>query len=466
MSSFYINKKSKVYSVKSGKGLMFQEISDMTSFYRRLLNAKIHDVVINGETIITIWSDNVEVIFDVSVFDNKYNVYNDYIDSLKTKINRFMERKDLSEYKKRIPDKSKRKINRSYSKNLGRLVAGTLVTVTILTISATLKYSPTNNLSIANASLPEIDKPNIEESLTEQQLSEIKTLKRKIVLDTTTMPETTVDDLTVREDSEIPDNEDFIRCELAFDQKKDGKMEATITNCAPYMEEYIARYGLPRDLTYAITCQENGSLTLIDDRIDAPNPMRIDPIENNGELFRNIPVYKDGKLTGEYDSFYVVAKEADKNNPKYAGYKVLAIDNLIDHFQIGCANIRRGIDRYRNIFIAVDSNNKGLYAFTNVYDKALFDIPNSREYYENNFNDFTWTDFIARHYKLVKNKPDFVYGDPNYIWNVLRYLETDDNGVIHIEYDYKGETIKVELTNQNVLDKNEVDNYNNDMRRG
>lgn len=466
MPSFYINSKSKVYSVKSGKGLMFQEISEMTSFYRRLLNAKIHDVAINGETIKTTWNDNIEVIFDVSVFDNKYNIYNDYIASLKTKINRFMERKNLSEYKKRDFNNSKRKINRSYSKNLGRLVTGALATVTILTISATLKYSQTNNLFIANASIPKIDKPNIEESLTEQQSSEIKTLKRKMILDTTTMPEMAVDDLVVREDSEISDNDDFIRCELAFDQKTDGKMETTITNCAPYMEEYIERYGLPRDLTYAITCQENGSLTLIDDRIDAPNPMRIDPNENNGEYFRNIPVYKDGKLTGEYDSFYVVAKEADKNNPKYAGHKVLVIENLADNFQIGCANFRRCIDRYKNIFIALDAYNKGLYAFTNVYDKALFDIPNSREYYENNFNDFTWTDFIARHYKLVKNKPDFVYGDPNYIWNVLRYLETDANGVIHIEYDYKGETIKVELTNQNMLDKNEVDNYNNDMKRG
>lgn len=465
MPSFYINSKSKVYSVKSGKGLMFQEISEMTSFYRRLLNAKIHDVSINGETIKTTWNDNVEVIFDVCVFDNKYNVYNDYIDSLKTKINRFMERKNLSEYKGRVPNKSKRKINRSYSKNLGRLVAGTLATVTILAISATLRNNKSNNLSIASASIPEIDKPKIEEALREQQPSEIKTLKREMILDSTTTPEMAVDDLVERK-TEIPDNDDFIRCELAFDQKTDGKMATTIANCAPYMEEYIARYGLPRDLTYAIACQENGSLTLIDDRIDAPNPMRIDPIENNGEFFRNIPVYKDGKLTGEYDSFYVVAKEADKNNPKYAGYKVLAIDNLIDHFQIGCANIRRGIDRYRNIFIAVDSNNKGLYAFTNVYDKALFDIPNSREYYENNFNDFTWTDFIAKHYKLVKNKPDFVYGDPNYIWNVLRYIQTDANGVIYIEYDYKGETIKVELTNQNMLDKNEVDNYNSNLRRG
>jgi len=68
--------------------------------------------------------------------------------------------------------------------------------------------------------------------------------------------------------------------------------------------------------------------------------------------------------------------------------------------------------------------------------------------------------------KIVKNNPDFVYGDPNYIWNVLRYLQADDKGVILIEYDYKGETIKVELTNQNMLDKNEVDTYNNNLRRG
>ncbi len=466
MSSFYINSKSKVFVITDGKSGLYQEISGMSSFYRRILNTKIHDVSINGETIKTTWADNVEIIFDASVFDNKYNVYNYYITSLKDIINQFLERKRLSEYKKQIPNKSKKRINRSYSKDLGRLVAGALATVTILSISIALKHNRSNNLSIANAYIPEIDTPKIEESLTEQQSLEIKALKREMVLDSATMPEIKNDDLIATSEPEIKDDEDYIRCELAFDQKTDGKMETTISNCAPYMEEYIERYGLPRDLTYALTCQESGSLTYIDDRIDAPNPMRIDPNENNGEFFRNIPVYKDGKLTGEYDNFYVVAKESDKNDPKYAGYKVLAIENLADNFQIGCANIRRCIDRYRNIFIGLDSNNKGLYAFTNVYDKALFDIPNSREYYENNLNDFTWTDFIARHYKIVKNNPDFVYGDPNYIWNVLRYLQADDKGVILIEYDYKGETIKVELTNQNMLDKNEVDTYNNNLRRG
>ncbi len=192
-------------------------------------------------------------------------------------------------------------------------------------------------------------------------------------------------------------------------------------------------------------------------------PMQIQESEMNGEFFK-VPVYKDGELTGEYDSFYAVSTYEDKDNPKYAGYKVLVIEDIKDHFQIGCGYIRRGIDRYRNIFIGLDSNNKGLYAFSNVYDKGNVNPLNSREYYENNFNDFSWTNLIAEHYKIAKNDPNYVYGDSNYLWNVLRYLDMDERGQVVISYDCKGEKINIVLNNLNI-DKTMTENYNNGMQR-
>jgi len=260
------------------------------------------------------------------------------------------------------------------------------------------------------------------------------------------------------------EEENRVTCIFPFEVKEDGKFETTIQNCAPYAEEYIARYGLPRDLTYALICQESGSLTSIDERIGTVNPMRIDPKEMNGEFFK-VPVYENGAFTGEYDCFYAVATEADKNNPKYAGYKVLAIDNLKEHFQIGCAYIRRGIDRYKNIWIGLDSNNKGLYAFSNVYEKGYVTPEHNREYYQDNPSDFSWINLIAEHYKVAKKDPDFVYGDPIYLANVLRYLPLKDGKAL-IEYDYKGETIVIELVNELLLDNVEVENYNNGQQRG
>lgn len=120
------------------------------------------------------------------------------------------------------------------------------------------------------------------------------------------------------------------------------------------------------------------------------------------------------------------------------------MQNLEDNFQIGCAVLRRCIDRYKNIFIAVDAYNKGLYCLSNCCTEEQL------EHYKNDFTDFSWLNMIT-------NAKGTNYGDPNYIWNVLRYLDTGTRGEADIQYYYGDELINVDLTNTNV--------YNNEFKR-
>ena len=87
-------------------------------------------------------------------------------------------------------------------------------------------------------------------------------------------------------------------------------------------------------------------------------------------------------------------------------------------------------------------------------------------YYQENLNDFSWVNFISDYYKVRKNNPDYVYGDPNYIWNVLRYMIYDELGTTSISYDCEGEALNVALTNNNLVDKNLDNDYNIGPTRG
>jgi len=235
----------------------------------------------------------------------------------------------------------------------------------------------------------------------------------------------------------------LINVSLAFDDiTENGKLEQTIENCESYVDKYIERYGLPKDLTYALICQEYGILDCRVNSGGASGPMQIQVNAMHNEYF-SVPVYKDGIFTGEYDEFYAV-DESKANSPEFVGKNIKIIQNLEDNFQIGCAHLRRCIDKYKNIFIALDAYNKGLYAFE--MSASAEDI----RYYQENIGDFNWTNIIPQ--KFGQN-----YGDANYLYNVLRYLDTDANGIATIKYFYKGELKVVDLINTNV--------YNNEFSR-
>ena len=238
-----------------------------------------------------------------------------------------------------------------------------------------------------------------------------------------------------------------VSVEFAFDDATaNGKLEQTIANCSPYLNKWIERYGLPKDLTYALVCQEYGRLdcTINSGGACGPMQLQVEAFHNDNAIeYLQVPVYENGKLTGEYDEFYV-ADERKLDDPRLVGQNYLVMQNLENNFQIGCAQLRRCIDKYKNIFLAVDAYNKGLYAMSSACSEEEL------AHYENDFNDFSWTNIIPSVYG--EN-----YGDKNYLWNVLRFLDTGTRGEADIEYYYNGELISIDLTNTNV--------YNNDLVR-
>ena len=224
------------------------------------------------------------------------------------------------------------------------------------------------------------------------------------------------------------------------------QLEQTKELCSPYLDYWIERYGLPKDLTYALVSQEYGLLDCTINSSGACGPMQLQvaSFHNDNAIEKiKVAVYNNGVPTGEYDEFYV-ADERKLDDPRLAGQNYLVMQNLEDNFRIGCAQLRRCIDKYKNIFLAIDAYNKGMYAFSSSCDDA------SLAYYKEHPEDFSWTNIIPNHFG--EN-----YGDKDYIWHVLRYLDTDTRGEANIEYNYEGELIKIDLTNTNV--------YNSELKR-
>ena len=277
------------------------------------------------------------------------------------------------------------------------------------------------------------------------------------------------DDINVIADNDIITNDKMV-VELPFDDRttdainKEGesKLDVVKRNTSFYLENFINRYGLPRNITYALCTQERG---LLDEDLQTNNfcnPMQVST-KHSGELFV-IPIYENGILTGEYDKFYVFSKD-DPKLKEHPNDKVLIIEDSKDNFQIGCACFWQTIDKYKNVFLALDAYNKGLSAFSNLYEKPLISVANTLEYYENNFNDFSWLSYINEYYKIAKNDEYFTHGDPNYVLNVLRYLETNNLGTTEISYYYKGEQIEFSLINTNKLVNNDEIAYNSNSGR-
>ncbi|MBE6154413.1 MAG: hypothetical protein E7163_02400 [Firmicutes bacterium] len=225
-----------------------------------------------------------------------------------------------------------------------------------------------------------------------------------------------------------------------------GKLDKVINECSPFMDKWIERYNLPKDLIYALACQESGELNF-EVRGQACGPMQIQPSSyhnDNAIEYIKVPVYKNGKLTEEYDEFYI-ADGRKLDDSRLKGKNYLVIQNEDDHFRIACAILRKCIDKYKNIFIAIDAYNKGIYALSSIIPK------NELEYFKNDFNNFEWQE-------IIKSKFGENYGDKDYNDNVLRYLRTDAEGKARIEYDYKGEKIIIDLYNTRL--------YNNEITRG
>lgn len=463
MPKYYINNDGRLFKKIGGRHTIHEQIDDISAqkVLKSLSSLTPTEVEVNGETIKIIYSGH-EITFDARVFDNAFCKYLEHIVTFQNTIKENLESKQIAEHKETMP----KKVNRKPALVASLVVTGALVGTSIL-YALTPRLMTSKNIENKK---PE-DKPK---TVTETVIAKKSTKDITPGFEITspamikdTEPEKTATELEQIEFSttanSLKTNE--IRCALAFEDETgrfmedetDSNLYQTNINCVAYLEPLIDRYGLPHDLTYAMTTQEDGTLSL-KEKQGACGPMQLQVGPMHKEHFK-VPVYRNGKMTGEYDEFWVADAER-LDDPFFEGKKVLVIQNLEDNFQIGTAYLRRCIDRYKNIFLALDAYNKGLYALTNVYDGNYVEPPESLEYYQENFNDFSWTNLINLHYQKKNNDPNYVYGDPNYLWNVLKYLSTNENFEAKIDYYYNGELISVILTNTNYLDNALSSEYN------
>ena len=424
MNKFYINDSNgrKYYAYKYERdevkyiGLGGKDVSMLLS---SITQDKIKSIRDRDEYMEIVFESGFTLIVDnLKIFNPHKDHHDKYFQALLIKIKSFIEKETLKRYKETLPPNHIPKVNRTRKKEVPtrRIIAGALS----LALTASL-IAGLINKEMAKA----------KDLVPEESISISYTL-----------PTTENNEIVVEE---VEDNS--IKVDLAFpDETANGKLEQTIELCAPYLDEWIERYGLPKDLTYALVSQEYG---LLDCTINAggacgPMQLQVSSFHNDNAIeYVKVPVYENGEFTGEYDEFYV-ADVRHLDDPRLEGKNYLVMQNLEDNFRIGCAQLRRCIDKYENIFIAVDAYNKGLYAMSNVC------IEETLNHYQNNFEDFSWVNLIPSHYG--EN-----YGDKDYIWHVLRYLDTDVRGEANIEYFYGSELIKVDLTNTNV--------YNNELKR-
>lgn len=427
MSKIYIDykdgRKFYAYSHKDDK-ISFIPLSprEIDIVLKTILNGNLSKVL-DKQHSTEIFYHNMSIIIDnVNVFAQSQDRYDAVFQKLLKEITSDMV---MTKYRKTLPSNYTPKVNRR--KKIGKklqVIAGSLSFVTLLSLTSGLWVRTKTSSKL-------MDNSN-------QIATTMSTLPEEVLKAT--------DGLIIYDDLVFNQQTDSaVNVQLAFaDETESGKLEQTIELCATYLDKWIERYGLPRDLTYALVSQESGLLDCTVNSGGACGPMQIqvEAFHNDNDIeFCQVPVYENGEFTGEYDEFYI-ADATKLDDPRLEGKNYLVIQNLEDNFQIGCAMLRRCIDKYKNIFIAIDAYNKGLYALSSVCDE------NSLEHYQNDFSDFSWVN-------LIPNKYGEDYGDKDYIWHVLRYLDTDNRGEATIEYYYEGEKIVVELTNTNVY-SNEI----------
>lgn len=381
----------------------------------RLLNQIINYDIVNlteeQDSLNILLSNNVSIeINDLKVFNTLGSKYDNYMYVLLVKAHKFLTARNIKTYKKSQKYPTKR-VNRTKSKRIPKLIiaGGLAASITITSVIGAL--------------------------VREGQEKEFEKASKPY---STVLPLEETPDLALGANELEEINDDTIKVEFAFeDRTASGKLEETIANCQEYADQWIDRYGLPQNLVYAILAQENGTLNFEINASGACGPGQLQVAEfhnDNAIEHMVVPVYQDNVFTGEYDDFYVAdARRLD--DPRLEGKNYLVMQDINDHFQIVCAYLRLCINRYRNIFIATDAYNKGLYCFSNVCDET------TTTYYSNNLSDFSWA-------YIIPEAKGNGYGDAEYIWHVLSYLPAVDNQ-IEIVYNYKDELIDIDLTNTN-----------------
>ena len=223
---------------------------------------------------LTFNNDIIMRIYSPLVFEDHFDLQDSYFRRLARKMKLFLEKESLKTNKNRINNK---KVNRAKNKQMPKKAIvsfSSVLTACVMAINLSMAKQALEKITINN------DKPKSSaEYIVEDQspkiihnnsISEEELLaKWKLAQAEYQASNPKVEDMSIT-DNEIAydtSNEkqttkgEEVSVEFAFDDATaNGKLEQTITNCSPYLDKWIERYGLPKDLTYALVCQEYGQL--------------------------------------------------------------------------------------------------------------------------------------------------------------------------------------------------------------
>ena len=259
MNKFYINDSNgrKYYAYKYERDevkYISLERKNISLLLSSIAKDKIRNIHDKDKYMEIVFENGVTLIIDnLRIFKPHQDNDDKYFQILLTKLKSFVEKETLKKYKATLPPNHIPKVNRTRKKEIPkrRIIAGALS----LALTASL-IAGLINKEIAKAQ----ESSPFENTTISYTIPSVENNKKEVNNETIIEP--------------VKDNS--IKVDLAFsDETANGKLEQTIELCAPYLDEWIERYGLPRDLTYALVSQEYGLLDCSINAGGACGPMQL-----------------------------------------------------------------------------------------------------------------------------------------------------------------------------------------------
>lgn len=352
--------------------------------------------------------DDIEINVDsLEPFKREDGKLSELLHQLAVKIVNYHDKEKLQQLSSR-PNKPS--VNRTKSKNLGRRIMALSLTGAIILAGA--KYIENNKSKKEKPSKPLINTEQIAEIKKPEMTQNLATMENKI-------------DKALEETSKTTIN-------LPINFVDVSKKESTIDFLGDIIYNYSVRYGIPYDVACLYITQERP--LIIDGHVD--NPCQLTNFV--GAEF-SVPVYNKDGPTGEVEHFKVTQD---------------MIDNTDTNIKIGLAYLRYCIDRCDSLMSGLFCYNQGPFALSLACDYYGLDINE----YKGDSNAIKARDLIVKYFKEKNINTGRVHGDPNYLENVFRYMNSEERNAKNFEY-FLGNKKKVIAINPTL-------EYTNDFEGG
>ena len=252
MNKFYIDAKDrKIYAYKyENDQITYLALNrkETENLLNRLTKNNVREVKRIGASLEAVFTDRISIILEgFRVLYPRKDRYDRYYRKIMNKIKDFKDKERMKKYMETLPSNHKPKVNRSKKVKLPskQILAGVLSATITASLIAGLINKETSKVE-------KLESPSISYTTLKE---EEKTIPYKLETSVVDYSENSQDLDLVQEETNT------VKVKLAFDDKTDdGKLANTIENCRQYLDPWIERYGLPKDLTYALVCQESGGV--------------------------------------------------------------------------------------------------------------------------------------------------------------------------------------------------------------